>query len=208
MEEQQEEPVEHQTVQATEQPAEESESPHGHWPRNGVAEVSRLSQTTFLNINGRTANQMSSSSLDDLGPELYQQFTLGEKVSHPECSLGGQSMESLVSLSEPDDLPNDEHEIGVNVIPPKSAINNVQLYSDICIPVSVASIGHHVYNGLIWVKQAVENHPVGTNLHLKLDKSGYNQFGKTIPTQPNQLNVYGLADSGAQMCVISPEMAR
>ena len=72
----------------------------------------------------------------------------------------------------------------VNVIPHKSAINNVQYYSDVSIPVSVASISHHVYNGSKWVKQAVENHPVVTNLHLELDKSGYKQFGKTILTHP------------------------
>ena len=54
----------------------------------------------------------------------------------------------------------------------------------------------------------MENHPVVTNLHLALDKSGYKQFGKIILRQPKQLNVYGLADSGAQMCLISPTMAR
>ena len=80
----------------------------------------------------------------------------------------------------------------------------MQSYSDVSIPVSVASIGHHIYYRTKLVKRAVENHPVVTNLHLELDKSGYKQFGKTILTHPKQLDVYGLADSGAQMCIISP----
>ena len=93
---------------------------------------------------------MSSSSLDNLGPELYPKFT-SEEVSQPENSLGGWT-ESPVPLSETDNVPNDEHKIKFDVFKPRNAINNVQSYLDVSIPVSVASIGHHIYNRMKWVR--------------------------------------------------------
>ena len=51
-------------------------------------------------------------------------------------------------------------------------------------------------------------HPVIPGLHIRVDRSVYQYMSAKPPVQSRPMVVQGLADSGAQMTVMSPEMAR
>ena len=79
----------------------------------------------------------------------------------------------------------------------------VEHYTNGNLKESVTRLGHHVYDGKRWVKQKMEPHPLVIGLRVVVDKSGYSGFGLSIPKKVQLVVTNGLADTGAQMTVIS-----
>ena len=72
---------------------------------------------------------------------------------------------------------------------------------------AVSSLGHHVHDGERWIKQQVEPHPMVNGLRVIVDKPGYKRFGFDELKEVHPIVVNGLADTGAQMTVISWALA-
>ena len=67
----------------------------------------------------------------------------------------------------------------------------------------MARVGYRVYNGKRWVKQQMEPHPLVNGLWVMVDEPGYSGFGFSVLKKVHPIVVSRLADTGAQMTVIS-----
>ena len=58
-------------------------------------------------------------------------------------------------------------------------------------------VSHHVHNGTKWVGQQVEHHPLIGNLHVDVDRSGYESLGFPEPSNTHPQVVCRLANTGS-----------
>ena len=65
-----------------------------------------------------------------------------------------------------------------------------------------------MYNGEKWVKQKMESHPWVEGLGVIVDGPGDRSLGFPAPAEVQVVVVCGVADTGAQMTVMSPDLVR
>ena len=73
---------------------------------------------------------------------------------------------------------------------------------------SAQKVGHYVHNGNKWIRQQGETQPMIENLHIEVDKSGYENMGFPKPSNTHPQVVCGLADTRSRVMVIGPELVK